>query len=345
MTARPSGMAGRRTAYYINRVAKLGPTDSTVASPDSLTQLKREVNTLDLLEVSNNASWLTKIATLPARYKKMFDPGAGSRLRYRYYIYGLEESIIKEALTCLTFANTTAVAKMSSLLNLLHSVPNSSGEWASVTDIKNNNPAVNTDTDRRPAVGKANNRPTMLFDGTDVLSWPIIAANTPTAALEVCLWFKPTSNIATRQRIFHANFSSSNPYLTIDFVSNVLNVAYYRNNTDGRLLTTATGPVADDWNFLRVKFLGSAGTDATKMIAFINEVNTLGAYSDIGTTGAMTALNTASGAILLGGASDSDTPSTPLVNGVELGPTVAIFNQELTGAEPAAVMAYLSPKV
>src|SRR4051812_14094249 len=89
MTAHPIGLAGRTDASHVNRVVKFTQRDAQDPAPDVLTQIKREVETLDQLEIADSVTWAARVAALPARFRVMFQGGAYNRIRNRYQVYGL----------------------------------------------------------------------------------------------------------------------------------------------------------------------------------------------------------------------------------------------------------------
>ncbi len=95
------------TSVQINKVAKISQFEQIDPLPDTLTLLKRKVKQFDDLEVSDNASWLTKIdaITSPA-FGRMFQGGNADRLRYRYHVYGFDRATLLLVLADLTTAFT-----------------------------------------------------------------------------------------------------------------------------------------------------------------------------------------------------------------------------------------------
>jgi lysophospholipase L1-like esterase len=72
-----------------DRLATIGPA-STV---DAQLLLKRLVYDFDLLEVSNNALWVTRVAAIAtASNRRLFQGGNMDRLRARYSAYGLDSA-------------------------------------------------------------------------------------------------------------------------------------------------------------------------------------------------------------------------------------------------------------
>lgn len=99
MTAPPAGQAGRSLASEVNRVAKINAQYYQDLDPDILTLLKREVDAFDQLEVSDNATWLNRVAALSPKYRKLFEAGTYNRTRYRHHAYGWQVSILQEMLS------------------------------------------------------------------------------------------------------------------------------------------------------------------------------------------------------------------------------------------------------
>lgn len=111
MPNHPNRPAGRDTPTRVNLVAKISQKENNTTqdavpqqAPDTLTLLKRRIDFFDLLEVSNNASWVTRTGTITnPKYRQLF---AGqrlgmTRLRYRHLFYGLEKFVLNDCLTVL----------------------------------------------------------------------------------------------------------------------------------------------------------------------------------------------------------------------------------------------------
>lgn len=107
MSAHPRKPAWHCTSNDVAVVAEFLGHDAheTGAQADTLTLVKQKVDALDQLEVSDNASWSTKVNSFTdSRVKQMFF-GSGScmsRLRWRYYIYGLDRAYLLTVLTALS---------------------------------------------------------------------------------------------------------------------------------------------------------------------------------------------------------------------------------------------------
>jgi hypothetical protein len=68
-------------------------------------------------------------------------------------------------------------------------------------------------------------------------------------------------------------------------------------------------------------------------------------FVDLGTGGTLTTLPAPTGNLLISGVTDADTPGSPILNGGQLGPLCAVFNENLTTAEETHLSRLLSPKV
>lgn len=67
-------------------------------SPTPLVLLKRLVNDFDLLEVSDNVAWAAAVdAITTEEYQRMFTGSNFDRERYRYLVYGYEDSRLSAA--------------------------------------------------------------------------------------------------------------------------------------------------------------------------------------------------------------------------------------------------------
>ena len=226
----------------------------------------------------------------------------------------------------------------------------SAGEYDIISDVINTNPTAQTDADRKPAAGTAaNGLPIMTFDGTDVLTWPLNTAgsgNNGVTKWGIFFFIKPAANVGTRQRVFHNTFVTSSAKVTIDIAGGGIEAALYKDGVNGRDVACTTGITASVWQSVYFAFDGSQSADDTlAMRLFINGVQiTPLTYTAIGTGPAMTTLTPGlTGSVLIGGSTDSDTPSSPLLNGVILGPNMYLLTDNLTPAQLALLNAYEVP--
>jgi hypothetical protein len=255
---------------------------------------------------------------------------------------------LRAALSSGTAFSPRQVSAVSAWLRLAASTA-VSGEYAIVVDVLNSNPTAQTDTDRKPAASTAaNGLPTMVWDGTDVLTWPLQAAgtgNNTRTAWGLFLWIKPTANVATRQRIFNCTIATvGGNKVNVDIVSGGVETNFYLDGTNGRQMVIASGITASVWQSLYVAFDGSkSATDALAMQLYVNKALLGTTYGNIAGGGAMTTLSNVTGTALMGGSPDSDTPSQPLLNGFEFGPNIFLFNGALTTAQLAALHNFERP--
>jgi hypothetical protein len=98
MGTRPAKPAATAKQGEINRVAIISDFERIDPAPDELTLLKRSVDTFDTLEVDNNIAWVLLVALVDSRYQRMFQGGQMDRLRFRYYVYGLDNTTISALL-------------------------------------------------------------------------------------------------------------------------------------------------------------------------------------------------------------------------------------------------------
>lgn len=108
MAFRAGRPAFAATSAEVNRVAIISAQEIADPAPNKLCLLKRKVRQFDQLEVSNNASWQTKVAAISKpEYRRMFKGANHDRLRFRYLVYGWEDARITLVLADLTTAFTT----------------------------------------------------------------------------------------------------------------------------------------------------------------------------------------------------------------------------------------------
>ena len=239
---------------------------------------------------------------------------------------------------------SAALTKCTAILDLNASTA-VGGEWTSIVDIKNSNPAAQADADRAPAVGTANGQATAVFDGTDVMPGPSAASNSPTTKRWVAFWMKPTSNVATRQRlIFWGPAAASANQLFLDIASGNVSHSVYNGAFTGRAFNSSGGITASAWQFFRFAFDSLGASEALQVLQFIDEASLAVTGGDIGAGGALVALPTVTGSALIGASSDSDTPSSPMLNGFEIGPRIHIGSTPLTAPEGVALMNVSRPK-
>jgi hypothetical protein len=236
--------------------------------------------------------------------------------------------------------------KVSGWLRLAQS-GQSGGEWTpSIVDILNaGSPVTQTGTDRRAAVGSsANGLPTMVFDGTDMHIWPQSPSQSSTTKVGIWFWYKPATVTGLQWLIGNA-LAVGSTHERFEFYANgdAVSCGCYITDTNGRTGTTpAASLVAGAWHAIYRQYDSSRGGDANLAI-FINGVSQGLTYTNIGAGGTLTTLQAANGGAMIGGASDTDTPSFPIANGGQIGPNIFAFNDNLTVAEELIVRSFEAP--
>jgi hypothetical protein len=248
------------------------------------------------------------------------------------------------------------VSAVNAWLRLAASTPVSS-EYETIVDVLNSNPAVHADR-KCAATTAANGLPTMTFDGSDVVPWPLAASNFNANKFGLALWLKP-GNITTTQSIYAIYNTAATLRSIYIFMVNSGQIGiqiFIGNNTDGRQFNTANGVIsAGVHNWLRFQFDSSktneADTDGATADAKVRLFTGTGAVetaraltgSNIGAGGTLSTLRTATGSALIGGLTDADAPTTPLVNTGVIGPNVYILDDTPTAAQGNALMGFEVP--
>jgi hypothetical protein len=245
----------------------------------------------------------------------------------------------------------TNTNKVSGWLRLAVS-DQSGGEWTpNIVDVLNSNPAVQTDTDRRAAVGASGNGfPTMVFDGTDVHRWPLSATiNNMTTKLGFWFWYKPSS-VTGVQTLINIAIATGGGIGSnkIEIFNNTTRIGsnVYVTNVTGRqghtpLLSIAIGV----WYAVYVQYDSSRGGDPN-LVIFIDGVSQTLSFVNIGAGATLDVLQSPTGNALIGGTTDDDdTPGGPLANLAEIGPNIFVFNDNLTAGEIVNMMGFEAPKL
>ncbi len=224
----------------------------------------------------------------------------------------------------------------------------SGGEWTpSIVDVLNaGSPMVQTDTDRRAAVGaSANGFPTMVFDGSDVHLWPLSPAHSATTKIGIWLWYKPADAVNTCY--LYAAGDSGPPVsaqrIALRQSGSRVDARVLITNDNGRALQSPTSVLtAGAWHAIYMQYDSSRGGDANLAI-FVNGVSQSLSGSNIGAGGTLTTLQAATGSACIGGGSNSDTPTLPIINTGVIGPNIFAFNDNLTAAQINALLNFEAP--
>lgn len=230
------------------------------------------------------------------------------------------------------------------------------GEWETVVDALGGPSLIQTDSDRKLAVGTSGNGfPIGVYDGSDVWRMPLSASNFSTSKFGVAWWLSVSSTHVVQYAFVIFNNDAVSRVLTFRFnTDGTLGLAIYiGTNTDGRVFNTAT-PVPDGtFQFLRFQFDSTKTNECdtngvtadAKVRVFINETAQPLIASDFGAGGTLTTLRTPSGAgaAVFGGLNDADTPSSPIVNGSKHGPNTYVLLDSPTAAQAVSLMNFCAP--
>ena len=237
--------------------------------------------------------------------------------------------------------------KLAGWLRLQASTP-SSGEWASVVDALNSNPAAQPGANRKPAVGTSGNGlQTMVFDGSDMLLWPLNASiNNRTDKQGYWFWFKPAV-VNTLQRLLNITIATgaAATFEKLSFYANnrTLVCEVYITNATGRVGTTASNVLtAGAWHAIYLQYDSSRGGDAN-LAMFVGGTSASLNFTNIGAGGTLGALQAPTGNCIIGSFNNSDTPTQAIDNGGEIGPNIFPFNDNLTAGEIASFLAFEAP--
>lgn len=216
-----------------------------------------------------------------------------------------------------------------------------SGEWPTVVDVLNpGSPMTQPSANRKAAVGaSANGLPTMVFDATDVYSWPYSPAHSSTTKVGIWLRYKP-STVSGTQRLYGDSFANR---LQFYATTSKLQCECYISGANGRFGATPTGAlVAGAWHAIYLSYDSSRGGDGNLQI-WVNGVNLTLTYGNLGVGGTLGALQAATGSTLVGGGTDTDTPANPIANLGEIGPNIYAENDNLTVAQELALRTFEAP--
>jgi hypothetical protein len=241
--------------------------------------------------------------------------------------------------------NPRQLSKVSGWLRLAASTAVSS-EWPTVVDVLNAGSPMTSSGVRIAAVGaSANGFPTAVFDGTDVHLWPQSPAHSATTKVGIWLWYKPAT-VAGFQMLYNVQngvAGSSTRRLALGANGAVVRFTGYVDNFNGRHGSTPAATLtAGAYSAIYAQYDSSRGGDANIAI-YLNGVAQSLTYSNDGAGGTLGALPAASGSATIGGATDSDTPATPIANNGVIGPNIFAFNDNLTAAEITQLLNFERP--
>lgn len=335
MTAHPNGLAGRIHASQVNRVAKINNTELADTNPDVLAQVKREVNVLDLLEVSNNAAWVTAVATLPAKYKKMFEVGTYSRLRYRYFVYGLDPFTLSDLLSYLILANYGNTAILGWLRLGAPGTTITGSGYSSVVDVLNSNPAIQATDANRPINGtSANGLPIATFS-THFLQWSLNASNNGATKMGIAGYFKLANVVGNKTlavSTLTAGGASANKVL---YMANANQIRCDDQTVDRHAVSVNTVDTA--WRFLTMEIDCTQVAESAKVIQTIDGVVSVTSFSS--DTAWSATMGVPTGNMLIGAGTTG--AASPFVG--SMGPNLYFLGRQLTGAERTSLINFEKP--
>lgn len=287
MTAHPRHPQ-RLTATEVNRVVLFTARDAIVASPDTLTLLKRQVNEYDLLEVSDHSAWEDAVALVNEDWRHMFHPSRFDRLRFRYMVYGWQKSVLLTIIANLedSLFSPSNVSAISSWFRLAstNTVITGSGYSSVYDELNPSNPAVQaTDALRPPSGGTSANGFPIISATAHVLTVPVSAANNGTAAWGFWFWGRLTNGAGFPVPVSARTAGGGTSVNKIDVQRNGANDAFVIFNpaapTTSRILSPGVIWTLNNWVLMTVEFDGTAAAEADTMIVSKNGVIVEGTFS------------------------------------------------------------------
>lgn len=178
-----------------------------------------------------------------------------------------------------------------------------SGDYSSVPDLLASNPATQGTAAIRPtATTSANGLATALFVGSEpnTLNWPKASNNNSTQKWGIACWIKMTAYSGAARYLFDFGGLTArydNMRVTTYFNSSRnIGVEYFGQDTVGyngrQGVANAAGAAPGTWFWLRVQFDGTQGTEAGRLKIFVNEVEQVLSFSNVGTGGTPVLLRT-----------------------------------------------------
>jgi hypothetical protein len=251
---------------------------------------------MDLLEVSDNPTWITRVASLSAQSREMFSLGAYDRLRYRYFVYGLDTQTIQQILGELVVANSNVIGAMLDP-GSANTVVTGSG-ISSLADNFGGSPATcGTDSGRPPRVTASNGE--MVAQGVnDFMAYPASSANNQ---LVTWWWagFVLLDDVAATKRILRygvTNTNSAQPTdsLEINILTNEAIQFLVHADASGAQSRTATSTAGALTNtgyvFTTVEFNGNHAAEQDRVILTFDTVIDATTFANsAGTPGTMPA--------------------------------------------------------
>jgi hypothetical protein len=233
---------------------------------------------------------------------------------------GVREALVsgRARRTEVLMAQGGAVALPSNVTGWLRNLaaPGALASWSNV--LSPSVPAVQPTAGRQAAseVGGS-----VLFDGGDVYSWPLIAnMNKNVSTLGFAMWFEPASLAAINDLLaIHTGTGGASVSTWIMCSqSNNFRLDVKNNGLVGRRGAAVAVLTVGVPAFITCEFNGNMPTEATRHVITINGVVQTLSFSAISGGVSATALNDPTGNILIGGAADADVGVEPILNGGRL---------------------------
>ncbi len=225
------------------------------------------------------------------------------------------------------------MSALSSWLRLQTSTQ-SGGLWTVWDAVAGDNDATQADVDRQPTVAaSANGLPLATFDATsDVMPWPLSAANNSTTKIGMMMWVNPA--IVTGEHRLAVIWDGTGG-------ASIATWLFQQNDTTLNFITGITGitcGVAGAFTLntpacVGFEFNGAATGDANRLVLTLN-----GVAQSVSFSGSVPAtVSNATGNMMIGGFQNTDTPGQ-VFNG-KIGPNVFMFNNSMAGVSSGLLTA------
>lgn len=208
--------------------------------------------------------------------------------------------------------------------------PGALSSWSNV--LSPSVPAVQATAGRQPVTEAGGS---VLFDGGDVLSWPLIAGmNKATGALAFATWFDPASLAANQSLVvIHsgAGGASVSTWLMTAQSSN-FRLDVRNNGLVGRRGAAVGVLAAGTPVFITAEFNGAMPTEATRHVITVDGVVQTLSFSALSGGVSDTVLNDPTGNALIGGSANADVGVEPILNGGRVAKNIWCATSALDGA-------------
>lgn len=216
-----------------------------------------------------------------------------------------------------------------------------SGDYSSVPDKLNSNPAVQSVSGRRPTQGlAASSVPIATFATNDCLSWPLGTGNNGRDQRGFACWVRLAGTGSCMiWSISNGTAGASAKQTQLICSGGAIGFNNYVTGTAGRQGAGGTLPAAGTWFFLRTMYDSSQSTEATKAKVYVNGALQTLSFGNIGAGGTLGTLPSVTGNILIGNTNDG-VASSPLNGDMK---DLFVLNADLTALEEAQLMQFEAP--